>query len=137
MRIVGEPQTNGLPTPLRVCGYVFRVADILNWMDSQQLNTKRKYSATDRAEWGWSYIMHSVMPHGITCWLVRSYILDEHGIETTIRCTAKSLILGTNETKQDRIGARSMKKIEKFHEVLNVPMGALGAPKWLVSAEHR
>ena len=137
IRLVGERQSNGSLTPLRVCGYVFREADIENWMDSQQLMLELKTYAGERADRGWSLIMQSLIPHGIGCRLVRAYIIDEYGDETKWRCTSKSLIIGTNETKQDRIGARSMKKVEKIHKALNLPMGALGAPKWLKSAECR
>ena len=107
IRLVSERQSNGSLTPLRVCGYVFREADIENWMDSQQLMLELKTCAGERADRGWGLIMRS-MPYGIDCWLIRSHIIDEYGNETKWRCTAKSLIIGTNETKQDRIGARSM-----------------------------
>ncbi|KJA26768.1 hypothetical protein HYPSUDRAFT_1030149 [Hypholoma sublateritium FD-334 SS-4] len=134
MRLVGEPQTNGRPTPLLLCGYVFRQADILNWMDSRQLIPELKRSPMDRSDKGWSYVMNTLGPHGISCWLVRTYFPDEYGNRTKSKCTAMSLILGSNETKKDRIATRNMKKIELIHKVLNIPMGALGAPEWLIPA---
>ncbi|KJA26811.1 hypothetical protein HYPSUDRAFT_212959 [Hypholoma sublateritium FD-334 SS-4] len=137
VRLVGEPQTNGTPTPLRVCGYIFRRSDILNWVESQQLIPELKDPSVDRAEMGWSYIIHSLGPRGITCWFVRTYLLDEHGKQTQWKCTAKSLILGTNETNKERLKARNMKKVELIHKILGLPMRALGPPEWLIPAEHR
>ncbi|KJA26770.1 hypothetical protein HYPSUDRAFT_35916 [Hypholoma sublateritium FD-334 SS-4] len=135
MRLVGEPQTNGRPTPLRLCGYVFRQADILNWMDSRQLIPQLKGYPMDRSDKGWSYVVNTLGPHGISCLLVRTYFPDEYGNRTKSKCTAMSLILGSNETKKERIATRNMKKIELIHKVLNIPMGALGAPEWLIPAE--
>ena len=107
-------------------------------MDSQQqLSSELEGPRADRVDRGWGYIINSLSPHGITCWFVRTYILDKFGNETTLRCSAKSLILGTNETKQERMKARNMKKIELIHKVLNLPMGTLGPPQWLVPAERR
>ncbi|KJA16674.1 hypothetical protein HYPSUDRAFT_47172 [Hypholoma sublateritium FD-334 SS-4] len=135
IRLVGEPQTNGRPTPLRVCGYVFLISDIVKWMDSQQLIPELKGSPADRADKGWSYLVNILGPRGITCWLVRTHFLDEHGKPTKRKCTATSLILGSNETKEERLATRNMKKIELIHKVFKIPMGALGAPEWFVPAE--
>ncbi len=106
-------------------------------MEAQQLLPELKDDLVHRADTGWSYIMESVSSHGITCWHVRSYLLDKHGNETTIKCTAKSLILGTNETKRERLKARNMKNIELIHKVLGLPMGTLGPPQWLATVERR
>ena len=137
MRIVGEPQAkNGRPTPLRVCGYAFRRETILSWMDSQQILLERKGSPMDRADKGWGYIVNSLGPHGISCWMIYAYSFDEHGKRSKKRSATKGLILGTNETEDDRLETMDMTKIESIHEVLNIPMGALGAPYWFKPAEE-
>ncbi|KJA26810.1 hypothetical protein HYPSUDRAFT_35969 [Hypholoma sublateritium FD-334 SS-4] len=135
MRLIGEPQTNGRPTPLRVCGYVFRVSDVLHWMDSRNMFPELKGSPAARADRGWSYVVNTLGPRGISCWPVRTHFLDEHGNRTKWKCTSNSLILGSNETKKERLATRNMKKIELIHRVLGIPMGALGAPEWLIPVE--
>ena len=56
IRLTGERQSDGSLTPLRVCGYIFREADIENW---QQLMLELKTYAGERADRGWSLIMRS------------------------------------------------------------------------------
>ena len=136
MRLLGEPLTNGRPTPFLVCGYVFRVTDIVNWMDSRKLLSKHNGSPSDRADKGWGCLVNTLAPRGVSCWLVRTHLNDHLGNRMKYPCTAKSLIIGSNETKEDRVATRNKKKIELIHKVLGIPIGALDAPEWLLPAKY-
>ncbi len=118
-----------------VCGYVFRVTDIVNWMDSQKLLSKPKGYPSDRADKCWGYLVNTSVPRGVSCWLVPTHLNDHLGNRMEYQCSAKSLIIGSNETKEDKLATRDVKKIKLIYKVLGIPMGVLGAPEWLLPAK--